>query len=122
MKGQNAEQTLRHSYISARPQHSLQSPLHIISEVCLLQHVENAVLLNYVHCLSSNAVLLFWQLFAGHFDTSVGPKVESTSYMNIVKKLECRSEDVLFLTDVPRGKMWQYSDFTGAVQCFPSIF
>jgi len=65
------------------------------------------VLLNYIHCLSSNAVVLLWQLFAGHFDISVGPKVESTSYTNIVKKLECRSEDVLFLTDVPRGKMWQ---------------
>jgi len=99
MKGQNAEQTLRHSYMSARPQQSLQSPL----QDWLLQHVENDVLLNYVHCLSSNAVLLFWQLFAGHFDTSVGPKVESTSYLNIVKNLECRSEDVLFLTDVPRG-------------------
>ena len=118
---------MRNSYISARPQQSLQSPLHIIWEDCLLQHVENAVLLNCVHCLSSNAILLFWQLFAGHFDTSVGPKIESTSYMNIVKKLECKSEDVLFLTDVPRGKMWQYSDFTGAVQlswlqCLPSIF
>jgi hypothetical protein len=98
-----------------------------IWEDWLLQQVENAVLLNYIHCLSSNAVLLFWQLFAGHFDTSVGPKVESTSYMNIVNYLECRSEDVLFLTDMPRGKTWHYSDFTGAVQfpclqCFPSIF
>jgi hypothetical protein len=67
--------------------------------------------------LSSNAVLLFLQLFAGHFDTSVGPKVESASYVNVVKKLECRSEDILFLTDVPRGKKtWQYSDFKRAVQ------
>lgn len=71
---------------------------------------------NYVRCLSPNAVLLFWQLFAGHFDTSVGLKVESTSYMNIVKKLECKSGDVLFLTDMPRGKMRQYSDFTGTVR------
>jgi methionine salvage enolase-phosphatase E1 len=70
---------------------------------------------------------MFWQLFAGHFDTSVGPKVESSSYMNIVKKLECRSEDVLFLTDMPRGKMQQYLDFIGALrssrlQCLTSIF
>jgi enolase-phosphatase E1 len=55
--------------------------------------------------MSPNAVLFFWQLFAGHFDTSVGPKVESASYINIVKKLECKSEDVLFLTDVPKGKI-----------------
>jgi methionine salvage enolase-phosphatase E1 len=49
------------------------------------------------------------QLFAGHFDTEVGPKVESGSYMNIVKKLDCRSEDIVFLTDLPRGKIWKYS-------------
>ncbi|XP_021917331.1 enolase-phosphatase E1 isoform X2 [Zootermopsis nevadensis] len=42
------------------------------------------------------------ELFAGHFDTGVGPKVESSSYMNIVKNLECKSEDIVFLTDVPR--------------------
>jgi methionine salvage enolase-phosphatase E1 len=48
--------------------------------------------------------VFFLQLFAGHFDTGVGPKVESGSYMNIVKKLDCKSEDVVFLTDVPRGK------------------
>ncbi|XP_033609088.1 enolase-phosphatase E1 isoform X2 [Cryptotermes secundus] len=41
-------------------------------------------------------------LFAGHFDTEVGPKVEPDSYVNIVKKLDCRSEDIVFLTDVPR--------------------
>jgi hypothetical protein len=33
----------------------------------------------------------------------------------------------LFLTDMPRGKRWKYSDFIGAIrctwlQCFPSIF
>jgi hypothetical protein len=49
------------------------------------------------------------QLFAGHFDTEVGPKVESDSYMNIVKKLDCRSEDIVFLTDLPRGKILKYS-------------
>jgi hypothetical protein len=51
------------------------------------------------------------QLFAGHFDTEVGPKVESDSYMNIVKKLDCRSEEIVFLTDLPRGKFLKYSSW-----------
>lgn len=49
------------------------------------------------------------QLFAGHFDTEVGPKVQSDSYLNIVKKLDCRSEDIVFLTDLPRGMILKYS-------------
>jgi methionine salvage enolase-phosphatase E1 len=63
------------------------------------------------YCNWPNSLVLFGlQLFAGHFDTDVGPKVESSSYMNIVKKLDCKSEDVVFLTDVPRGKILKYSN------------
>jgi methionine salvage enolase-phosphatase E1 len=51
------------------------------------------------------------QLFAGHFDTGVGPKVDSSSYRNIVEKLDCKSEDIVFLTDVPRGKFLKCSNF-----------
>ncbi|KAJ9576407.1 hypothetical protein L9F63_006719, partial [Diploptera punctata] len=46
-------------------------------------------------------VRILAQLFSGHFDTEIGPKVESSSYSNIIKKLDCKSEDVVFLTDVP---------------------
>lgn len=40
-------------------------------------------------------------LFSGHFDTLVGPKVESASYRKIVDDLKCDPGDVLFFTDVP---------------------
>ena len=49
---------------------------------------------------SEEGNLIEW--FSGHFDTEIGPKIESSSYGNIVNKLNCRSEDVLFLTDVPK--------------------
>jgi hypothetical protein len=66
------------------------------------------------------------QLFAGHFDTEVGPKVESESYMNIVKKLDCRSEDIVFLTDLPRGKIlkylsWQLDDSPSHFRTLPQL-
>nr|CAD7425751.1 unnamed protein product [Timema monikensis] len=42
------------------------------------------------------------ELFSGYFDTEVGPKVEADSYKNIVEKLHCEAEDVVFFTDVSK--------------------
>ncbi|KAJ9585027.1 hypothetical protein L9F63_020637 [Diploptera punctata] len=42
------------------------------------------------------------ELFSGHFDTAVGGKTDTASYMNISNELNCRCQDVLFLTDVPK--------------------
>lgn len=43
------------------------------------------------------------QLFAGHFDTNIGAKVESKSYEKIAQRIGCSPEDIMFLTDVTRG-------------------
>lgn len=49
-------------------------------------------------------ILLFYsQLFDGHFDTTVGLKVEPSSYENIARTIGCSPSDVLFLTDVVKG-------------------
>ncbi|KAL0270198.1 UNVERIFIED_CONTAM: hypothetical protein PYX00_007681 [Menopon gallinae] len=40
------------------------------------------------------------EYISGHFDTTVGPKNESSSYANIIKSLECEKDQILFLTDV----------------------
>ncbi|XP_049812121.1 enolase-phosphatase E1 [Schistocerca nitens] len=42
------------------------------------------------------------ELFSGYFDTAVGPKVEESSYSNIVKSVKCKSEEIIFFTDVPK--------------------
>ncbi|PSN50745.1 Enolase-phosphatase E1 [Blattella germanica] len=42
------------------------------------------------------------EYFSGHFDTEVGPKVESNSYFNIMKRLNCESDKIVFFTDVPK--------------------
>ncbi len=39
-------------------------------------------------------------LFAGLFDTRVGPKTDSASYRRIAKLLECPSDAIVFLSDV----------------------
>ncbi|KAG9353611.1 hypothetical protein AGOR_G00014940 [Albula goreensis] len=41
-------------------------------------------------------------LFDGHFDTNIGPKVESKSYQRIADRIGCPPEDITFLTDVTR--------------------
>ncbi|XP_041432424.1 enolase-phosphatase E1 isoform X3 [Xenopus laevis] len=40
------------------------------------------------------------KLLDGHFDTTVGHKVESKSYRNIADSIRCSPENILFLTDV----------------------
>ncbi|KAG8593661.1 hypothetical protein GDO81_000917 [Engystomops pustulosus] len=40
------------------------------------------------------------ELFHGHFDTTVGSKVESDSYRRIADKIGCSTENILFLTDI----------------------
>ncbi|XP_074889737.1 enolase-phosphatase E1 isoform X1 [Buteo buteo] len=42
------------------------------------------------------------ELFDGHFDTKIGPKVESESYRRIAATIGCATNNILFLTDVPR--------------------
>ncbi|XP_060635312.1 enolase-phosphatase E1 [Anolis sagrei] len=41
-------------------------------------------------------------LFDGHFDTQIGPKVESESYQRIASSIGCSTNNILFLTDVTR--------------------
>lgn len=44
------------------------------------------------------------RLIDGYFDTAVGAKQESKSYENIVEKIDCKSEEILFLTDIVKGE------------------
>lgn len=41
-------------------------------------------------------------LFAGHYDTGIGPKVESASYRHIAAEIGIRPDRLLFLTDSER--------------------
>ncbi|ETE65165.1 Enolase-phosphatase E1, partial [Ophiophagus hannah] len=43
------------------------------------------------------------KLFDGHFDTKIGPKVDSESYQRIAASIGCATNNVLFLTDVTQG-------------------
>lgn len=47
---------------------------------------------------------LLFQLFDGHFDTTIGAKVEGKSYERIAERIGCQPEEITFLTDVTRGK------------------
>ncbi|KAM9330543.1 enolase-phosphatase E1 [Gastrophryne carolinensis] len=42
------------------------------------------------------------KFFQGHFDTTVGPKIESDSYRKIAAHIGCLTENCLFLTDVTK--------------------
>ncbi|XP_044160709.1 enolase-phosphatase E1 isoform X1 [Bufo gargarizans] len=42
------------------------------------------------------------ELFHGHFDTTVGSKVESESYKRIAEKIGCSTGNILFLTDITK--------------------
>ncbi|XP_059053446.1 claspin-like [Achroia grisella] len=65
-----------------------------------------------VYIYSSGSVqaqkLLFGQSMAGdllplidgHFDTAVGAKQEAASYVTIVEQIGCKSDEILFLTDI----------------------
>lgn len=54
------------------------------------------------------------QLFDGHFDTTIGAKVECKSYERIAERIGCQLEEITFLTDVTRG---QY--FSGNIPFLP---
>uniref|UniRef100_A0A1A8GF91 Enolase-phosphatase E1 n=1 Tax=Nothobranchius korthausae TaxID=1143690 RepID=A0A1A8GF91_9TELE len=41
-------------------------------------------------------------LFDGHFDTTIGAKVDAKSYRRIAERIGCRPEEITFLTDVIR--------------------
>uniref|UniRef100_A0A6I8SVV5 Enolase-phosphatase E1 n=1 Tax=Xenopus tropicalis TaxID=8364 RepID=A0A6I8SVV5_XENTR len=49
------------------------------------------------------------KLLDGHFDTNIGHKVESKSYRNIADNIGCLPENILFLTDVVKGKSLFFS-------------
>ncbi|KAL1461216.1 hypothetical protein WDU94_013135 [Cyamophila willieti] len=84
---------------------------HIYPDVfpCLLKW-KDAGLKLYIYSSGSVAAqkLLFkhtehgdlLHLFSGFFDTGVGPKVESTSYRNILNEVSCDPDQVVFLTDI----------------------
>lgn len=42
---------------------------------------------------------------AGYFDTAVGAKIESKSYNAIAKEIDIAPEEIVFLTDVVKGKI-----------------
>lgn len=50
-----------------------------------------------------------FQLFDGHFDTTLGAKVEGKSYERIAERIGCQPEEITFLTDVTRGKYDKHS-------------
>lgn len=70
---------------------------------------------NKIYIYSSGSVqaqkLLFAQSVAGdmlphidgHFDTEVGAKQESASYVKIAEEVGCKPEEILFLTDIVKG-------------------
>lgn len=39
-------------------------------------------------------------LFAGYFDTTIGPKREAQSYLNLAEQVALKPEDMLFLSDI----------------------
>lgn len=45
-----------------------------------------------------------FQLLDGHFDTSIGAKVDGKSYERIAERIGCPTEEITFLTDITRGK------------------
>lgn len=48
-----------------------------------------------------------FQSFDGHFDTTIGAKVDAKSYEKIAERIGCQPEEITFLTDVTRGKCVQ---------------
>ncbi|KFP25251.1 Enolase-phosphatase E1, partial [Colius striatus] len=44
------------------------------------------------------------ELFDGHFDTKIGSKVQSESYRRIAASIGYATNNILFLTDLPRGR------------------
>lgn len=39
-------------------------------------------------------------LFSGYFDTQVGAKTETASYLKIIEAIDCAAEEILFLSDI----------------------
>lgn len=39
-------------------------------------------------------------LFSGYFDTQLGPKAETPSYLKIIKAIGCEASEILFLSDI----------------------
>ncbi|KAI5643119.1 enolase-phosphatase E1 [Phthorimaea operculella] len=83
-----------------------------------------------VYIYSSGSVqaqkLLFGQSSAGdllkfidgHFDTAVGGKQEAASYTNIVEKIGCKADEILFLTDIVKavGGKQEAASYTNIVE------
>ena len=47
--------------------------------------------------------LTIFQLFTGFYDTTTGPKTDSSSYTKIAEDIEAQPDEILFLTDNPDG-------------------
>lgn len=45
-----------------------------------------------------------------HFDTAIGHKQEMASYVNISRELDVASNDILFLTDIVKGKICTFTE------------
>lgn len=58
-----------------------------------------------------------FQLFDGHFDTSIGAKVDAKSYERIAERIGCQPEEITFLTDVTRGKYVSNDNILRLVWC-----
>ncbi|XP_074659909.1 enolase-phosphatase E1-like [Tubulanus polymorphus] len=42
------------------------------------------------------------EYLSGHFDTKIGAKGDKESYTKIVEEIDCKPEEALFLTDIPK--------------------
>lgn len=59
---------------------------------------------------ANDRVLSKLQVFDGHFDTTIGTKVECKSYERIAERIGCPPEEITFLTDVARGQSVRQRD------------
>lgn len=52
----------------------------------------------------ANQKLIAFQLIDDYFDILIGSKVEANSYRNIANHIKEAPENILFLTDSPKGR------------------
>jgi enolase-phosphatase E1 len=59
----------------------------VLAQRLLFEHTEAGDLTGYI---------------SGHFDTTVGPKVEAESYRKIARELDRSTDEILFVSDAPK--------------------
>ena len=56
-------------------------------------------------------LISLFQLFSGYYDTTTGPKTEAESYKKIASEIDTEGDlqpdEILFLTDDPKGNTWR---------------